>query len=483
MRARLFTKIQRLPLSYLDRTPLGKIMTRVTNDMESLSELFSSGAVAIVGDLLFLVGTLVMLFFVDAKLTLSALLMIPILAVGIQFFRVRARSAFRRVRAKLAAINAYLQEYLSGMHVVQLFNRGPRARAHFEEENQGYMLANRSAIAIDASIYAFVEAMSAMTVALVLYVGAGMHASGALTIGILIAFIEALGRFFIPIRELSNKYTIIQSALISAERVYDLQDEPEEVDTQGGAAQLAFTEGLHFDSVTFSYGEGPAVLKDVSFDVKKGERVALVGHTGAGKSTVIKLATRFYDVSEGEIRIDQTNVRTTSLAALRKLYTVVPQDVFLFSGSLRENLSYGRPSATDDEMAEAMALCQATALGAREGGLDFQVAQRGTNFSLGERQLLALTRALVADPQILILDEATASVDPQTERHLQVATEELLKGRTALVVAHRLSTIRTCDRILVFHKGRLEESGDHDSLMAAEGRYAKMVALQSRAEN
>jgi ATP-binding cassette subfamily B protein len=481
MRKRLFGKIQRLPLAFFDRTPLGKTMTRVTNDMESLAEGFSSGSVAIVGDLLFLVGTVVMLIFVDAKLTLSAMALMPILAVGIQFFRVRARRAFKRVRAKLAAINAYLQEYLSGMHVVQLFNRGETIRETFEGENRDYMLANRSAIAIDASIYAFVEAISSITVALVLFVGAGMHEADALTIGILIAFIEALGRFFIPIRELSNKYTLIQSALVAAERVYLLQDEDEERDQVDCTALVDFKRALSFRDVTFGYDPAHPVLSDVSFTVKKGERVALVGHTGAGKSTVIKLATRFYDVKDGGIFIDDTDIRTCALSNLRRLYTVVPQDVFLFSGTLRENLRYGNPDASDADIHDALGLCQATHLLDRPGGLDFEVAQRGGNFSLGERQLLALARALVADPEILILDEATASVDPHTERLLQVATEELLKGRTALVVAHRLSTIQTCDRILVFHKGRLEESGDHATLMAQGGRYAKMVALQSRA--
>jgi ATP-binding cassette subfamily B protein len=488
LRARLFAKIQRLSMSYFDYVPLGKVMTRVTNDVESLSELFASGAVRIIGDILFLLGTIIMLFVVDWKLALAALATMPILAIGMQLFRVRAREAFRRVRAMLSELNGYLQEHLSGMHIVQLFGQEKRIHGTFEVDNKGYMMANREAIALDAGIYAFVDAMSTVTVAVVLLVGAGLHERGLLTLGVLVGFEQALRRFFFPIRELSNKYTIIQSALASAERIYGLEDTDETIKAPEDPKPPVFDEELRFDDVVFAYAANPDrpdevppdVLQGLSFTVKKGERVAVVGHTGAGKSTIVKLLDRTYDVRGGAIRLDGEDIRDIDLKGLRGLSTAVPQDVFLFSGTLRENLAYGSHEATDAQLVEAAKACQADGVLDRHGGLDGEVRERGTNLSLGERQLLALTRALVTDPPILILDEATASVDRETERRLQAATEKLMEGRTALIVAHRLSTIEKCDRILVMQKGRLAEAGTHDELMEQGGIYAALVELQRR---
>lgn len=480
LRARLFAKIQRLQISYFDHMPLGKVMTRVTNDVESLAELFSSGAVRIVGDLLLLAGTLVLLFVYDWKLALAACTTLPVLVIGVQLFRVRARKAFRRVRALLSALNGYLQEHLSGMHVVQLFGQGRRVIAKFEVENRGYMLANREAIALDAGIYAFVDAMYTVTVAIVLLVATGLHEQDWLTIGVLVTFVEALGRFFMPIRELSNKYTIIQSALASAERIYELEDTEETITTPDEPAPAVFARELTFEDVVFRYGDGPDILKGLSFTVKHGERVAIVGHTGAGKSTIVKLLDRTYDIDEGHIRLDGVDIREMELTGLHELSVAVPQEVFLFSGTLRENIAYGNNDVDDERLRAAAEACQADRVLDRHGGLDGKVTERGQNLSLGERQLLALTRALVTDPPILILDEATASVDRETERRLQAATERLIEGRTALIVAHRLSTIESCDRIMVLHKGKLVEEGSHDELMASGGRYATLVELQRR---
>jgi ATP-binding cassette, subfamily B, multidrug efflux pump len=480
LRNRLFRKIQRLPMSYFDYVPLGKVMTRVTNDVESLSELFSSGAVRIVGDILFLIGTLVMLFLVDWQLSLATILVIPVLVVGVQLFRTRARSACRRVRTILSRINGYLQEHLSGMHIVQLFGQQQRVKTDFTEENKSFMLANREAIAIDAGVYAFVDAMSMVAVAVVLFAGASMQDSGALTLGVLVAFIEALGRFFMPIRELSNKYTVIQSAFASAERIYELEDQEEEIVERELPHEAIFEEELRCEGIHFAYGDGPAILRDLSFRVKKGERVAIVGHTGSGKSTIVKLLSRTYDVQQGSISLDGTDIRDIRLLALRKLFTSVPQDVFLFSGTIRSNLCFGRNDISDAELLEAIQICQAELILERHGGLDGEVTERGQNVSLGERQLLALVRALVTNPPILILDEATASVDRDTERRLQAATEKLMENRTAIIVAHRLSTIRNCDRIMVLHHGNLKEEGTHDELVALGGFYATLVALQER---
>lgn len=480
LRQRLFAKIQRLPIAFFDRIPLGRVMTRVTNDVESLSELFSSGAVQIVGDFLYLGGTLIFLFVYDWKLALAAISTLPILAFGVHFFRTRAREAFRRVRARLSALNGYLQEHLSGMHIVQMFGQTERVKERFEVDNRGYMLANREAIALDAGVYAFVDAMSTVTVAVVLLVGAGLQEAGWLTLGVIVGFVAALERFFLPIRELSNKYTIIQSALTSAERIYELEDEDEAIRQVKGAKPVRFERELAFEDVRFRYGEGPEILKGISFTVKKGERIALVGHTGAGKSTVVKLVDRNYDVTGGRVTLDGVDIRELELEGLRRLSTSVPQDVFLFSGTIRDNLAYGREEVDDETLFAAVRACQAEGVLERHGGLGGTVSERGQNLSLGERQLLALVRALVTDPPILILDEATASVDRETERRLQAATETLMEGRTALIVAHRLSTIERCDRILVLHAGEVVEEGSHEELMARGGRYATLVELQRR---
>ncbi|MFZ9887830.1 MAG: ABC transporter ATP-binding protein, partial [Myxococcota bacterium] len=480
LRQRLFAKIQRLPIGYFDRVPLGRVMTRVTNDVESLSELFSSGAVQIVGDFLYLGGTLIFLFFYDWKLAFAAVSVLPILVFGVHWFRKRAREAFRRVRARLSAMNAYLQEHLSGMHIVQMFGQGERIKDAFEDDNRGYMVANQEAIALDAGVYAFVDAMSTVTVAVVLLVGAGLQDAGWLTLGVIIGFVAALERFFLPIRELSNKYTIIQSAMTSAERIYELEDQDEPIRETASARPVRFEEALRFEEVRFRYAEGPEILRGISFEVRRGESLALVGHTGAGKSTVVKLVDRMYDVTGGKVTLDGVDIRELELAGVRRLSTSVPQDVFLFSGTIRDNLVYGREDVDDETLDAAIHACQAEQVVERHGGLNGKVSERGQNFSLGERQLLALVRALVTDPPLLILDEATASVDRETERRLQIATETLMTGRTALIVAHRLSTIERCDRILVMHAGEVVEQGSHAELMARGGRYATLVELQRR---
>ncbi len=480
LRERLFGKIQQLSPAFFDQTPLGRILTRMTNDVESLSELFSSGAVSVIGDMLFLLGTLLMLFLIDFKLSLASLVGLPVLASGLWLMRQWMRLAFFEVRSLLSKLNSFLQEYLSGMQTVQLFAQVSRIRDQFDAENIEYMKANRRVILIDAGIYAFVDAISTITIALVLWVGFELRQEGLLSLGVMVTFVEALSRFFHPVRELANKYATFQSALVSGGRIFELLDTPTEENTVENPVAAKMEKSIYFENVSFSYRQNAAVLRDINFRIYKGEKVALVGHTGAGKSTVTKLITGFYQVTGGRILFDDVDVRQFDIASLRSLFNIVPQEVFLFSGSLRDNLRYGRESARDEEILTALHLCQATYLLEKEGGLDAQVGMRGHHFSLGERQLLALTRALIADPEILILDEATASVDRETERRLQIAITQVLKNRTALIVAHRLSTIRDCDRILVFSKGALIEQGTHDFLMAQNGNYAQLVELQQR---
>jgi ATP-binding cassette, subfamily B, multidrug efflux pump len=480
LRQRLFAKIQQFSPAFFDQTPLGRILTRMTNDIESLSELFSSAAVSVIGDIFFLLGTLLMLFFIDFKLSLASLVMLPVLASGLWLMRQWMRRTFFEVRSLLSKLNSFLQEYLSGMQTVQLFAQVKRIHDQFNASNIEYMKANRRAILIDAGIYAFVDAMGTITIALVLWVGFQLRHDEMLSLGIMVTFVEALSRFFYPIRELANKYATFQSALVSGGRIFELLDTPTEENTAKSLARAKINKCISFQNVSFAYRPNATVLRDINFLIHKGEKVALVGHTGAGKSTVTKLITRFYEVTSGRILFDDTDIRQFDMTSLRSLFNIVPQEVFLFSGSLRDNLRYGKESATDEEILTALDLCQASYLLAKEGALDAQVGLRGHHFSLGERQLLALARALIANPEILILDEATASIDRKTERRLQIAIAQVLKNRTALIVAHRLSTIRECDRILVFNKGVLIEQGSHEFLMAQNGNYAKLVELQER---
>jgi ATP-binding cassette subfamily B protein len=479
-RQRLFEKAQRLPLSFLDKTPLGRILARMTNDVDSVSDLFASGAVSVIGDAVFLLATLVMLIVVDAKLTLATLVASPILLIGLKFLRHWIRDAFHWVRRSYAKLAGFLQENLSGALTTQLFAQVARKKKEFEVENDDYMGANRRAVLLDAMIYSFVDAISYFALASVILAANWLHNFELIQVGVLVVFVEALNRFFVPVRELANRFAIFQSALVSLERIAEFSAIDVEPRRDQPFMPALFNNSLAFENVSFAYSEGPDILSEVSFEVKKGEHVALVGRTGAGKSTVSKLLPRFYDVLRGKVTFDGANALQMDVYELRRIFNIVPQEVFLFSGTVRDNLSYGREDATDAEIEQALKRCQALDLITRKGGLDAMVGSGAHQFSLGERQLLALARCLIANPEIIILDEATASIDPLTERRLKVATVEALKGRTAFIIAHRLSTIEWCDRILVFQKGRVVESGTHQELMTHGGYYARLVELQEK---
>lgn len=487
LRSTIFARIQRLHIRYFDRTPVGKVVTRVTNDVDALGEVFASGAIMAVADVLMLVGIVGFMLYLDWRLSLVAFLALPPLAFVVNLFRRYAREAFRAIRARIAQLNAYLAEQVQGAALIQAFGRELECQREYEQINAAYRDANHHAIRYDALLYSVVESVSAVTVALVLWyagvrVGALPPEASAAYVGTIVAFYEYIQRFFVPIRDLSQKYTIVQASLAAAERIFEVldrreEDAPEEVEAPPGP-RVGEDIVLAFQGVRFGYRAEQDVLHGVSFEARRGEKIAIVGATGAGKTTVTALLLRLYDVREGRVLVDGVDVRVHSREALRQRFAVVAQDVFLFAGTILENVAVGE---SEPDPARAKAVLEqvgAWALVERAGGLEGRVHERGQNFSAGERQLLAFARALYLDRDILILDEATANIDSETEARLQGAIEKVLAGRTAIVIAHRLSTIRAADRILVFHHGEVVEDGDHDALLAENGVYARLVRLQ-----
>lgn len=487
LRVEVFAKVQRLHLRYFDRTPVGKVVTRVTNDIDSLGELFVSGAVMAVADILMLVGIVVFMLSLDVWMSLVAFAALPPLALVVNVFRRFAREAFRSIRSKIAMLNAYLAEQVQGVAVVQAFGREDECQNEYAKINAEYRDANHESIRYDALLYSVVGSVSSGTIALVLWFAAvrlaDMPESAALAYaGTVVAFNEYITRFFVPIRDLSQKFTIVQSSLAAAERIYMVLDDKDldapDVDAPS-APELDEETVLAFRDVVFGYRDDQEVLKSVDFSARRGEKIAIVGATGAGKTTVTALLLRLYDVRSGHVLVDGEDVRAQDRTVLRRKFAVVSQDVFLFAGTVLENLAPGDAEPDRERAEDALRKVGAWDLvQRREAGLDARVDERGANFSAGERQLLAFARALYLDRQILILDEATASIDSDTEHRLQQAIEEVLRGRTAIIIAHRLSTIRSADRILVFHKGRIVERGSHDELLAEDGVYARLHALQ-----
>lgn len=516
-----FRHAERLRASYFDRTPVGRVLTRVTNDVDSLGELFASGAVMAVADVLLLVGVLGFMFALDAKLTLITLVVLPPLAFVIEAIRRRARQAFRDIRVHIAQLNAYLSEQVQGMQVVQAFGREAASAEEYALINDAHRRANHRSILYDALLFSVVESVSITCVVIVLWyaaVRAGVHADAAAYIGTVVAFYQYIQLFFVPIRDLSTKYTIIQQSLASAERVFGFLD-TDEIEREGAAhapyqsvsqesqeggragrlgdsfAEAGFPSSLlpvirksgnryggaasvRLRGVTFGYRPNEPVLRNVNLEVAAGRSLALVGATGAGKTTTVALLLRLYEHSQGSIEVGGLDVRARPLAELRRMFAVVPQDVFLFRGTIAENVALGaHPDlARVEEVLERVAAMDLFAR--REGGIHARVEERGQNFSVGERQLVALARALYRDAPILILDEATSNVDSETEARIQRAIDEVMRGRTSIVIAHRLSTIRRADRIAVLHRGQVVEQGTHEELLQGGTIYAHLHRLQ-----
>ena len=486
LRMQVFTHLQRLDLRFYDRNPVGRLMTRVTTDVDVLNELFTSGVVSVFGDVFTLIGIMAMLVWMDWRLAIVAFSVLPLIVLITQWFRTNVRDSYRTVRTWIARINAYLQEHITGMATVQVFRREARDFAEFDEIDRAHRDANIDSIFYYAVFYPAIELVSALAASLIIWVGGGWSANGTLTLGSLVAFLQYAQRFFRPISDMSEKFNILQGAMASSERIFALLDTPVEIASQVGDTAAA-TAGhpvdapalIRFEHVTFEYVPGEPVLKDVSFEVRAGQRVAIVGATGSGKTTIVSLLLRFYDVQQGRITIDGIDIREIELGPLRSLFGLVLQDVHLFSGTIASNVRLGNAAIGEAEVLRAVEAVHAGGFVHRlRHGLETPVAERGATLSVGQKQLLSFARALAFNPKVLILDEATSSVDTETELLIRDALKVVMRGRTTIAIAHRLSTIQDMDRILVLHKGELREAGTHQELLARRGIYHRLYQLQ-----
>jgi len=512
MRAQIFRHLQRMHIGFYDKNPVGRLVTRVTTDVDAVNEMFTSGVVSIFEDIFVLAGIIAIMLRMNWKLALITFAVLPLIGIATKIFRDKVRDSYRRIRVAIARINAYLQEHVSGMVVLQLFNREERAFDKFSEVNAVHMDAFKDAIMAHAVYYPVVEVLSAIAIACVIWFGGNDVIRGMTTLGVLVAFIQYAQRFFRPIQDLSEKYNILQSAMASSERIFKLLDAPVEITPPAITKAPEGPGRIEFDHVWFAYRSVPTevdggrasspgsptassltggdarpsqtaepdwVLRDVSFAIEPGETAAIVGHTGAGKTTIISLLMRFYDVQKGAIKIDGVDVKDMDLAELRRRFGVVLQDPFLFSGTVASNIRLGTEGIDDEDVEKAAEdVNLADFIRTLPKGFKEEVRERGSTLSTGQKQLISFARALAHDPKILILDEATSSVDTETEFRVRDALNRMVEGRTSVIIAHRLSTIQRADKIVVMHKGQVREMGSHQQLLAQHGIYYKLYQLQ-----
>ena len=480
IRMDIFTHLQKLPARFYDRNPIGRLITRSTNDVESLNEMLSSGIITILGDLLQLFFIVVLMVWIDWQLTLIVLSILPLMIYATITFKNKVRAAFQDVLTHLARLNTFFQEHITGVTIVQLFNREARESRKYAEINADHRDANIRTVFYFSIYYPLIEVLSAAAAGLVIWYSGIRLLKADLTIGVVISFVQYIWLFFRPLQHLSDRFNVIQTAIASSDRIIRLLDEQDGIENPAGLHHIeTFRENIRFKNVWFAYDQENWILKDISFEIRHGEKIAIVGATGSGKTTLINILSKLYPFSKGSITIDGMQLQEIEEHSLRKIVGVVMQDVFLFSGTIKENLAFGNPEVSDDTIREAAKIVGADRfIDQLPGNYDYKVLENGTGLSSGQKQLIAFVRALLYNPEILVLDEATSSVDTETETLIDSATANLMSNRTSIIIAHRLSTVQKADKIIVLHKGVIRETGNHQELLAKRGLYYKLYLLQ-----